>query len=486
MSQPTPVMTDPKRPHSVVSRIDHVFNKQTEYALKLRASSLEERTLVLKRLLKVVEKYTPNIIDAGIKDFNRPEAETLSSEVFPVIHEIKHAIKHLKKWSNPKKISATKLTFGTKSKVVYEPKGVCLIISPWNYPANLTFGPLASALAAGNTAIIKPSELTPSMSKVISSIVTECFDEKYVSVFTGEVEVSISLLEKPFHHIFFTGSPQVGKLVMAAAAKHLSSVTLELGGKSPVIVDETINLDKTAAKIAWGKYTNSGQTCIAPDYVLVQEDQLQALVSGLQTAITQFYGDDIKGNPDFGRIVNLAHTKRIKSLINEATEKGGEIVFGGDVDETQHYISPTLLVGDFTSSEFLNSRLMQEEIFGPVLPILAYRDLGEAVTYINKLPKPLALYLYSDDRATVDSVIEKTSAGGTCINTNLVHFIHSHLPFGGINNSGIGHAHGEYGFKAFSHERAVLEDKFSFNHLLYPPYTSKVKLLLKFLIKYVS
>jgi len=473
-------------PNEFSTRINDVFIQQTEYALDLRSSTLQQRKAVLKRFLKTIEKYTPDIVEAGMEDFNKPEVEVMLAEIFPVVHEIKHTLKHLSKWMKAKRVSSTKATFGSSSKVVYEPKGVSLIISPWNYPVNLTFGPLVSALAAGNTAMIKPSEFTPNMAKVISKIVAECFDDKEVAVFEGEVDVSLALLEKPFDHIFFTGSPQVGKSVMAAAAKNLTSVTLELGGKSPVFIDSSADLKKAAQKITWGKCSNNGQTCIAPDYILIPENRLKVFVEEMKDAITGAYGEQIKNNPDYARVVNVAHTKRIKGLLDDGLKNDGEVIFGGEIDINARYIEPTLVLGKKDSEAFINSRLMQEEIFGPVLPIVTYQDTHEAIAHINAHHKPLALYVFSENKVTTDAVIQKTSSGGVCINENIIHFLHGNLPFGGVNNSGIGNSHGEYGFKAFSHERAVLEDKFMSNSMLYPPYTKKVKTLAKLMSKYFS
>lgn len=466
------------------SHIDTIFKLQSAYALKLRTSSIAERKATLKMFLAAIEKYTPQIIEAGKLDFNKPETETMIAEVFPVVQEIKHTLKHLAKWMKPKAVLPTKVTFGTKSKVIYEPKGVSLIISPWNYPVNLTFGPLVSAIAAGCTAMIKPSEFTPNMARVISAIVAECFDEEQVAVFEGEVDVSIALLEKPFDHIFFTGSPQVGKSVMAAAAKNLTSVTLELGGKSPAVIDKTTDMASTAGKITWGKCANNGQTCIAPDYALVHEDVLDDFIEEMKNSLKGAYGDDVKNNDDYGRIVNVAHTKRIKGLVDDAIKNDGEVVYGGDIDVKDRFIAPTLIVGKPGSKKFLSSRIMNEEIFGPVLPIITYSDIEESISHINALPKPLAIYVYSEDRKVIDELLTRTSSGGSCINTNMVQFLHGNLPFGGVNNSGIGSAHGEYGFKAFSHERAVLEDKFTSNHLLYPPYTNSVKTLTRLITKF--
>lgn len=479
-------VVDHKTLNDTGAHINKVFNQQREYALELRESSVDDRKALLKKFLAVFEKYEPEIFEASYKDFNKPEAEALLGEIFPVKHEIKHTIRHLSAWAKPKKVSATMATFGTSSKVMYEPKGVCLIISPWNYPVNLTFGPLVSAIAAGNTAMIKPSEFTPHLAAVITKIVKECFDERHVAVFEGEVDVALALLEKPFDHIFFTGSPNVGKSIMAAAAKNLTSVTLELGGKSPVIVDETAKIKEAAGKVIWGKCSNNGQTCIAPDYLLVQESVSGELIQALTQSIKDAYGDDIKGNEDYARIVNQSHTQRIKALMDDGIAKGGHVSVGGEVDIEERFITPTIITGSSNDHQFLESRLMQEEIFGPVLPVITYTDIGDAIHLVNNLPKPLALYMYSEDKSKVENVLKRTTAGGSCVNTNLVQFLHSNLPFGGVNNSGIGNAHGEYGFKAFSHERAVLEDKHSVNHMLYPPYTKKVKTLTRMITKYFS
>ncbi|KZZ41322.1 hypothetical protein A3758_23145, partial [Oleiphilus sp. HI0118] len=397
-----------------VAKIDQIFKQQQEKAISLRLSTLEQRREILKRFLMVVERHQPDIIEAGKKDFNKPESETLVAEIFPVVHEIKHTLKHLKKWMKAKPVPATKATLGTKSKIVYEPKGVSLIISPWNYPFNLTLGPLVSSIAAGNTAMIKSSELTPNMSRVIAKIVKEAFDEDHATVFEGEVDVSLALLEKPFDHIFFTGSPQVGKSVMAAAAKNLSSVTLELGGKSPVVVDKSANLKKSAGKITWGKFVNNGQTCVAPDYLFVHEDVAEEFVDHMKATLVTFYGDNVKDNEDYGRIVNERHTQRIKGLIEDAVQHGGKIICGGDVNICDCFIAPTLISGKLADEGFINCTLMQEEIFGPVLPIITYRDLDEVVNHINRNHKPLALYIYSETNDVSENILCRTSSGGAC------------------------------------------------------------------------
>lgn len=469
------------------------FEAQQKLSLILRHSSVEDRKATLQRLLEVFEAQTPNMIEACRLDYQKPEAEVILTEIFPVVHEIKHALKHLKKWMAPKKVTPTIVAIGTQSRITYQPKGCCLIISPWNYPFNLTFGPVVSALAAGNTAIIKPSEYTPNCARVISQIVQECFRPEEVAVFEGDASVSQALLALPFDHIFFTGSPQVGKLVMASAAKHLASVTLELGGKSPVIIDQSADLKKSAAKVAWAKFTNNGQTCIAPDYVLVHESVREAFVDALSQVVKKSYGtstEQIARNPDYCRVVNVAHTNRIKALIEDAQKGVCELALGVEKAETNPqdpcFIPPTIIVAKTDTEEFLQRKIMQEEIFGPVLPIIGYQTIDEAIDIINRLPKALALYLYSQDSQNIEQVQSRTSSGGFCINHNVLHFLHNNLPFGGVNNSGIGNSHGEYGFRAFSHERGVMEDKFTLTHLLFPPYTGWVKQLIRWVLKFAA
>jgi aldehyde dehydrogenase (NAD+) len=363
--------------------------------------------------------------------------------------------------------------------VQYEPKGRCLIISPWNYPVNLTFGPLVSAIAAGNTVILKPSEMTPHLSGLMVKIVRELFAEDEVAIYEGDAAVSQALLELPFDHIFFTGSPAVGKIVMAAAAKNLTSVTLELGGKSPTIIDASANLKEAARTTMWAKFTNNGQTCIAPDYIYVHSSVREKFVSLCRDTLKEFYGVDAaaqKASPDLARVVNERHTARLKGLLDDATARGARVLVGGVVDEFSNFIAPTLL--DNISGD---ARIMQEEIFGPLLPIVPFEHLDDVIARINAAPKPLALYMWSRNKANVRSVLKKTSAGGTCINNSVIQYIHGHLPFGGINNSGIGNAHGVYGFRAFSHERAVLQTLISSNWLFYPPARALGRIFIRWL-----
>jgi aldehyde dehydrogenase (NAD+) len=463
------------------STIPDVFRRQQRTAILLRTSTAAERVEKLKKLETAVLAHKDAIYRALHEDFRKPEAEADLAEIMPVISEIHHTVKHLKAWMRTRRVAPTLTLFGTQARIRYEPKGVCLIISPWNYPFNLTFGPLACAIGAGNTAIIKPSELTPACAAVMADIIRSAFEPSEIALFEGDAAVSTELLQLPFDHIFFTGSPAVGKIVMAAAAKNLTSVTLELGGKSPVIVDETADIAKAASSIMWGKFVNNGQTCIAPDYLYVHEKILPEFLDKSKAAIVKMYGADARQSPDYCRMVNERHFSRVKRLLDDATANGATIAAGGASEISENYIAPTLLTNVSAGSE-----VMKEEIFGPVLPVIAYSDVGEPITHINDNPKPLALYVYSKNDDVIERVISQTSTGGACINMSMLHFSHANLPFGGVNNSGIGSYHGIFGFKAFSHERAVLRDRFSTIPMLFPPYTKRVKSIIKLTLKYLT
>ncbi len=367
-------------------------------------------------------------------------------------------MRHLRSWMKPRRVSTPPALLGSRSRIVYQPKGVVLIISPWNFPINLTLGPLVSAIAAGNCAILKPSEMTPHASACMQRIVGDLFDESEVAVIEGDAKVAEELLRKKFDHIFFTGSPGVGKVVMHAAAEHLTSVTLELGGKSPAIVDRTANLDEAAKKIAWGKAMNSGQVCIAPDYVLVDETVRASFVEKLRAAAVY----------ESSLLVNDRHAARINKLAGGLTAEGRRVPL--TIMETVAADAP----------------VMREEIFGPLLPVISYRDIGEALRIINEREKPLVLYLFSRERAVIDTVLRHTRAGGSVINDTLIHFYQLNLPFGGVGGSGMGKAHGFFGFEAFSNARGVLEQptRYSLIQLLYPPYTAFKKKLIDFTLRY--
>ncbi len=437
-----------------------IFDSQAATAQRLRTSTAKERIAKIRRLRDAVIAHTEDWYAAAQQDFRKPPAEVDLAEILPVCLEANEAIRHLKKWMRPRRVRPTLLTLGTRSHIQSVPRGRCLIIGPFNYPLNLTLGPLISAIAAGNTAIVKPSELTPVTSKLIGAVVRAVFAEDEVAVFEGEATVAQALQVLPFDHVFFTGSPAIGKLVMAAAAKNLASVTLELGGKSPTIVDASADLQLAASNIMWSKFANAGQTCIAPDHVYVHATVKDAWLRCCALELQRAYGAtvaDQQASPDFGRIVNARHAARLNALLLDATTRGARVVVGGGVIEADNFVQPTLL--DQVPAD---ARIMQEEIFGPLLPVIAFTSLDDVIRDINAGPKPLALYLYSRTDAHIDAVLAQTASGGACINHALMQYLNSNLPFGGINNSGIGNAHGHFGFKAFSHERGVVRTQFSF------------------------
>ena len=465
--------------------IDQVFEAQQQTALQWRNSTRQERIARIARLRDGVLKHREALYQAFQADFHKPQMEVDGTEIIPVLDEARHTISHLKGWMRPTRVRATQLTLGTSAAIHYQPRGRCLIIAPWNYPLYLLFGPLISALAAGNTVILKPSELAPRVSAVMALIIQEAFATHEVALFEGALQTSQALLNKPFDHIFFTGSPAVGKIVMTAAAKHLASVTLELGGKSPAIVDETADLKSAAENLMWGKFVNSGQTCVAPDYLYVHASVKDAFLKSCVQALQLRYGTTAeaqKSNPDFTHIINERHAQRISGLLDDAKQRGARVLAGGAVDTEGHYIAPTLL-----DSVAPDSTILQEEIFGPLLPVLPYSDLQEVIARINAGPKPLALYVWSHDQKHIDSLIANTSSGGMCVNHCMVHVAHANLPFGGVNNSGMGNAHGLFGFKAFSHQRAVLHGGWLPTiKLFYPPYTQFRQRVVSFLLAQLS
>lgn len=463
--------------------IDRIFALQQAHALKLRSSTYKDRIAILDRFATVFNRSSDKIYASAKADFGKTEAEVDLTEIFAVKSELGHLRKNLKKWMKPTSVRTTLTMLGTTAKIITEPKGVCLVISPWNYPYNLSFGPMLTALAAGNTVILKPSEMTPNMAVCIREIVEEAFEPHEVSVFEGDANVSSYLTSLPFDHIFFTGSPAVGKHVMAAAAKNLTSVTLELGGKSPTIVDETANIKKAAKNIMWGKFANNGQTCIAPDYLFVHESVKEKFIEEMKIHVEKLYGknEEIHANTDYCRIVNQRHYQRVNNLLEDAKEKGASVVNGGHTNADENFIAPTIL--DIVAPE---SHILEQEIFGPLLPVMSYSDLGHVINYINAKPKPLALYIYSKNNDSIDRILTETSSGDAAVNHNMLQFLHMNLPFGGVNNSGIGKSHAEHGFKAFSHERSVLRDYFNSTHMFYPPYTAKVKKMIKATIKYLT
>ena len=460
--------------------IQRLFQLQKENQFKVANTTANERIQKLDKLYKATMKYRPQLKEALFNDYKKHPSEVDLTETYPVTSEIKHAKSHLRRWMSNQKVTTPIALMGSSSYIKYEPKGVVLIISPWNFPFNLTFGPLASAIAAGNTVIIKASEHTPHTAALMKKMITEIFDENEVVVLEGGVPTSQALLELPFNHIFFTGAPSIGKIVMRAAAKHLTSVTLELGGKSPTIIDKTANIETAARRTAWGKFMNNGQVCIAPDYIFVHESKKQAFIDAVKKNVETFYSQNIDQASSYCRIVNNHHYNRVKGYIDDAVSKGAKIEMGGNGDGEQDFIPPTLM-----TNVAKDSTLMTEEIFGPVLPVYGYTDLNEVINEINVKEKPLALYIYSSSKKNQNYIMNNTRAGNTCINHNGVHFFNTHLPFGGSNNSGIGKAHGKHGFEAFSNARGILKQHIpNALELLMPPYNNFKQTLIDLTIKF--
>lgn len=464
-----------------VSDFTALFQKQVNQQ-QGAASSARERIAKLKRLKEAVLHFRSDLEQALWADFRKPAVEVSLTEIYPVLSEIRFSIRNLKRWMSPQAVPTPVSLLGARSYIQYQPKGVVLIISPWNFPANLALVPLVSAIAAGNSAIIKPSEHTPHTSAVLTKIVSRAFDAQDAAVVEGGVETAQTLLELPFNHIFFTGAPAIGKLVMAAAAKHLASVTLELGGKSPTIIDETADLGSAAARIAMVKFANCGQICIAPDYVFVHESRLDAFLVELEKAQQKYYGRDALQSDDYARVVNPRHFQRLKGYLDDAIGRGAKVAFGGQTAAGENFIAPTAMTG-----VPLDAQLMTEEIFGPLLPVYPYRDLQEPLQLINAREKPLALYIYSKSRRNIEAILAQTRAGGTCINHSGVHYYNPHLPFGGDNNSGIGKSHGWFGFEAFSNARAILKQvlPWSAADLIPAPYTRWRKVIADVMVRWL-
>ncbi len=431
---------------------------------------LAERRAALDRLADMVRRNETAIIAALQADLGRPEAEAVLMDYLNTLQEIRHARSHLRRWMRPRRVWPTLATLGASGRVEVQPRGTCLIIAPWNLPFHLALGPLASCLAAGNAAIVKPSELTPTCSALIARMIAETFPPDLVAVIEGDKTVAEHLLSLPFDHIFFTGSPAVGKVVMAAAAKTLASVTLELGGKSPVVVGPSADLKQAADWITFGKFLNAGQNCISPDHLYVHASVKDALVAALRDRIARAYGSG-DASPHLSRIVSPSHAVRLSDMIADGLDKGARPLLSGG--QRGQSIGPQLLEGITP-----DMRLANEEIFGPILPIYPFDSIDTVIAEINAREKPLALYIFDKDAARVSDIMRRTSSGAVGVNLTLVHYSHLNLPFGGVNTSGIGAAHGHAGFLAFSHERAVLRNRFLLLPLLFPPYTPRVMRLI--------
>ena len=464
-------------------KIECIFKLQKTNKWRVGKQSAQVRIEKLKGLVHWIHKNRNKIHSALYKDLKKPSPEVDLQEIYVTLIELNYAIRNLKKWIKHRKVKRTKQLITSRSWIYYEPKGQVLIITPWNFPFMLTITAVGSAIAAGNCIIIKPSELASHTSCLIKEMISDLFPESEIAVIEGNKEVGQALLKKPFDHIFFTGSSTVGKKVMRAAAENLTTITLELGGKSPVIVDETAKITDAAQKIIWGKFLNASQTCIAPDYIFINEKIFNNFLNALKEQLKNAYGNTEDARymcKDFTSIIDRRHYKRIKILVEEAVQKGAKMEVVGNYNDQQRYIAPILL-----SNVPLNTALMNEEIFGPVLPLIKYRDVNEALMLINQKEKPLALYIFSKNKNNIDTILSNTRAGGTCINDVVVQFFHSGVPFGGVNYSGHGNTHGFYGFKAFSHERSIVSsNQYSLLKLVYPPFTKEKKKLINFLIHY--
>jgi aldehyde dehydrogenase (NAD+) len=463
------------------AEIERIFQLQQENQFNVARSTGNERIKKLNRLLDAILRYRPQIKAAMYADFKKPPLEVDAVEVYPTTGAIKHTRSNLRRWMRPQRVPTPLAFTGSTSWIQYESKGVCLIISPWNFPFNLTFVPLVSAIAAGNCVILKPSEHTPHSSALIKKMMAELFEENEVAVVEGAVEASQALLKLPFNHIFFTGAPAIGKLVMKAGAEHLASVTLELGGKSPTIIDETADIRSAAARIAHAKWVNCGQICTTCDYLLVHESKKDELLRELQNCIRKFYGNAPDSSESYPRLVTPHHYRRVKSYLGDAVAAGAEVVAGGTCNDAEKYIAPTLLanVPD-------NAQIMREEIFGPLLPVRTYRNLQDAIDIINAGERPLTMNIFSKNKKNIRRILRDTRAGGTTINNATMHFYNHDLPFGGINNSGTGKSHGWFGFQDFSHARAIYRQNLpGALDLLRPPYVAWKEKMMDLTIKWL-
>jgi aldehyde dehydrogenase (NAD+) len=439
----------------VVKRLRAAFNGG-------RTRGLDWRREQLARLEAMLREREDELLAALLDDLGKAPTEAYATEIGFVLAELDHARTHLARWTRPERVWTPLVVQPARARLHREPVGVALIIGPWNYPVQLALAPLLAALAAGNCAVVKPSEVAPNTSRVLARIIPEYLDGECVAVVEGAVAETTALLDERFDHVFYTGNGSVGRIVMAAAAKHLTPVTLELGGKSPAIVDRHADLGVAARRLAWGKYVNAGQTCVAPDYVLVDAELEDALLTRVRDAVRGFYGADPRQSPDYGRIVNDRHFERLEHLVRD-----GEVVYGADRDARSRYFAPTAL-----RNVPLESDVMQEEIFGPILPVIPVADVTAAIEFVNERDKPLALYLFSESEAVQQRVVEETTSGGVCVNATMLHLAVSELPFGGVGASGIGAYHGKAGFDTFSHRKSVLTKSTRLDpDLAYPPYT---------------
>lgn len=473
-------------PITSTSEINRIFKLQsaTDNLMRLRNTTASERLAKVRKVKQYLlrKENIHRLTEALHADLRKPAAESEANEWSPVMLSIVHMEENLRKWMRDKPVDTPLAMSGLSSRIKYESKGSVLIFAPWNYPFQIVLVPLLHAITAGNAAIVKPSEFAPATAAFLHEMLSEMFPENEVAFVFGESDEATALLELPFHHIFFTGSPAIGKKVMAAAAKHLTSVTLELGGKSPVIIHDSYDIETAARKIAWAKTMNCGQTCIAPDYVMLPKASRNAFVMAYQSAINDFFNRDGKGvasSTYYARIINVRQFARIKSLVDQAVDAGAEILCGGEMDENDKFIAPTIL-GNVNH----DMGIMRDEIFGPVLPVMEYESIDDAIKQVNTLERPLAMYVLSKNSKVTNRILQHTTSGGVGVNELMVTSVNPSLPFGGVNHSGIGRANGEAGFMAFSNERGVVVRSWGTFSLLFPPYRNWVINWMKRLVRW--
>ncbi|WP_313190856.1 aldehyde dehydrogenase family protein [Sphingobacterium sp.] len=463
--------------YNTLSEIDKIYQSQLKNKSAIKHSTAYKRIGWIKKLIDTINREEKAIEQALYQDFHKSGIETAITEILVVQLELKHIAKKLRGWMKDKKVRRSLVMPNVSAYLHYEPKGNALIITPWNYPFQLPLVHLAACIAAGNTAILKLSEFSPNSNQVLKKIIAEVFPTDHIAVIEGAVEETTHLLNLKFDHIHFTGSSKVGKIVMEAASKHLTDITLELGGKSPAVIDKNVNLRQVVKNLIWAKFINAGQTCIAPDYILAHRHQKQQLEEIFKVEIEEAFGKDAFNSPDYARIINEKQFERLNQALDSAKQLGANVIAGGKTDGRTKYIAPTVV-----TNVAANNPLMTDEIFGPILPIVYYAQIQEAIDFINAKEKPLALYLFSKDSNFNKHIIRNTSAGSTCINDAVIQIMQPNLPFGGVNNSGLGQSTGWYGLKAFSHERAVADVKIlPLSSMFWYPYTEKTSRMLQWI-----
>lgn len=455
-------------------KIDNLAHKLRDAVHSNGHLNVKLRKERLEKLKNVITKLVPEISEALRLDLGKSSFESYTTEIGFILEEISYTLKHIDDWAKVKKVKTPITLFPGKSAIHPEPYGVVMIISPWNYPFQLCLSPFVGAFAAGNRVVVKPSEFAPHTSSIIKKIVTEVFSENEVVVVEGALEETQILLKQKFDYIFFTGSTAVGKVMMKAAAEHLTPVTLELGGKSPCLIEESANLDIAAKRVAWGKFLNAGQTCVAPDYILIPSKLQDTFIEKLKNHLAIFYGSDVKASADYPRIVNNRHFDRLQNLIDPE-----KVAIGGEVNRSENFIAPTVM-----KNVAFTDKIMEDEIFGPILPILPYEKLEDAIKNILNFPKPLAFYLFSEDQSKADSIIARIPFGGGCINDTVIHLANPNLPFGGVGTSGIGSYHGQKSFDTFTHYKSLYAQGTLVDiPLRYPPYNEKKLNWVKFFLR---